>query len=65
VGVIAQHLVSPRESPGLNITCLIARHRDAHGSDNRCAEEIGTYARQALTDLGQDLAAQPELAHTA
>jgi len=43
----------------LALTYLIAWHRDAHGPDCRCVEEIGNYAEQTLNDLGHDLIPQP------
>jgi len=44
----------------LALTYLIAWHRDAHGADCRCVEEIGTYAEATLRDLGRGLSGQPD-----
>ncbi len=49
----------------LALTYLIAWHRDAHGVDCRCVEEIGTYAEATLSRLGRDLNVQPESASAA
>jgi uncharacterized membrane protein len=43
----------------LALTYLIAWHRDAHGADCRCVEEIGSFAEQTLNDLGRDFTPQP------
>ena len=43
----------------LALTYLIASHRDAHGADCRCVEEIGSYAEETLNDLGHDFTPQP------
>jgi uncharacterized membrane protein len=44
----------------LALTYLIAWHRDAHGAECRCVEEIGDYAEQTLSDLGRDFTPEPE-----
>jgi uncharacterized membrane protein len=44
----------------LALTYLIAWHRDAHGQDCRCVEEIGSYAEETLSDLGRDFAPQSQ-----
>jgi len=49
----------------LALTYLIAWHRDAHGADCRCVEEIGIYAEATLSRLGRDLNVQPESAPAA
>ena len=61
----------------LALTYLIAWHRDAHGQDCRCAEQVGAYAEQTLTALEHDFTARsnpappvaagsaPEPVHTA